>query len=157
MERRDGRALVGGDLVVADNADDELVPEGARLAQRVAVAVVHHVEAAIHVDAHGAPASAAEPAAERVDGRQGGNGDGAGEVERDHGRPQHDPADDARRHQLGAAAPRPRLHNELGDWTVRERHNRKEEGDWSCARGRGRRDLGLGIGARGWRRYRHSR
>lgn len=115
MERRDGRALVGGDLVVADNADDELVPEGVRLAQRVAVAVVHHVEAAIHVDAHGTSASAAEPAAERVDGRQGGNGDGPGEVERDHGRPQHDPADDACRHQLGAAAPRPRLHNELGD------------------------------------------
>jgi hypothetical protein len=56
-ERRNGRSLVGLDLVVADEADDELVPEGARLAQRVAVAEVHHVKASVHVDAHGAAAA----------------------------------------------------------------------------------------------------
>ena len=36
VERRNWRPLVGLDLFVADDADDELVPEGARLAQRVA-------------------------------------------------------------------------------------------------------------------------
>ncbi|BAT15653.1 Os12g0121150, partial [Oryza sativa Japonica Group] len=46
------------------------------------------------------------------------------------------------------------------NWEIEQcekERDRKEEGDWSCARERGRRDLGLGIGARGWRRYRHSR
>ena len=59
-ECRNGQYLVGLDLVVADEADDELVPEGARLAQRVAVAVVHHVEASVHIDAHGAAAAGTE-------------------------------------------------------------------------------------------------
>ena len=58
MERRDGGSRVGGELVITDDADDELVPERPRLAQRVAVAVVHHVEAAVHVDPHGAVAAA---------------------------------------------------------------------------------------------------
>lgn len=113
MERRDGGSLVGLDLVVADDADDELVPERARLAQRVAVAVVHHVEAAIHVDAHGAAGPAAEAAAERAEGRRQGQGrDGGGparEVEREHRGAQHDAADHARRQRPRAAAI-PRVH-----------------------------------------------
>jgi hypothetical protein len=111
VERRDGGSLVGLDLVVADDADDELVPERARLAQRVAVAVVHHVEAAVHVDAHGAAAAAATE--KRADGRRQGQGrDGGGparEVEREHRRAQHDAADDARRQRPRAAAI-PRVH-----------------------------------------------
>lgn len=98
MERRDGWSLVSLDLVVADDADDELVPERPGLAQRVAVAVVHHVEAAVHVDAHGAAVAAA--AAERAEGRQGQGRDGGGparEVQRQHRGAQHDAADHARR------------------------------------------------------------
>ena len=91
VERRNWRPFVGLDLFVADDADDELVPEGARLAQRVAVSVVHHVEAAVHVDAHGA----AEAAPDGVERRQGRN---------EHGGAQHDAADDARRQRPGAAA-----------------------------------------------------
>ena len=45
-ECRNGQYLVGLDLVVADEADDELVP---------AVTVVLHVEASVHVDAHWGP------------------------------------------------------------------------------------------------------
>lgn len=116
MERRDGRPLVGLDLVVADDADDELVPEGARLSQRVAVSVVHHIEASVHVDAHGAAAAAPEPAPERVERRQGRNGSGPREVEREHGGAQHDAADDARRQRPGAAAGAgTRLHGGGGD------------------------------------------
>ena len=91
MEGRNRRPFVCLDLFVADDADDELVPEGARLAQRVAVSVVHHVEAAVHVDAHGA----AEAAPDGVERRQGRN---------EHGGAQHDAADDARRQRPGAAA-----------------------------------------------------
>jgi len=100
VERRNWRPFVGLDLFVADDADDELVPEGARLAQRVAVSVVHHVEAAVHVDAHGAAAAAPD----RVERRQGRNGHGPREVEREHGCAQNDAADDARRQRPGAAA-----------------------------------------------------
>ena len=103
VERRNWRPFVGLDLFVADDADDELVPEGARLAQRVAVSVVHHVEAAVHVDAHGA-AAAAEPAPDRVERQQGRKGHGPREVEREHGCAQHDAANDARRQRTGAAA-----------------------------------------------------
>lgn len=49
----DWRALVGGDLGVADDADHQLVAKRPRLAEGIAVAVVHHVEASVHVNAHG--------------------------------------------------------------------------------------------------------
>lgn len=55
MKRRNGRSFIGYDLFVANNTDDQLVTERTRLTQRVAVAVVHHVEAAVHVDADGPP------------------------------------------------------------------------------------------------------
>lgn len=105
MQRRDGGSLVGGDLVVADDADDELVPERPRLAQRVAVAVVHHVEAAVHVDPHRA-AAPPEPPPEGLDGRQARGRGASAEVERDHRGAQHDATDHARRHRPRAAAPR---------------------------------------------------
>lgn len=51
MEGSDGGAFVEGNFGVTDDADDELIPEGTGLAQGVAVAVVHHVEATVHVNA----------------------------------------------------------------------------------------------------------
>lgn len=53
MDGGDWRALVGGDLGVADDADHQLVAKRPRLAEGIAVAVVHHVEASVHVNAHG--------------------------------------------------------------------------------------------------------
>jgi hypothetical protein len=50
------RPLAAPDLRVGDEAYDELVPEGLGLAERVCVAVVHQVEAAVHVDADRATA-----------------------------------------------------------------------------------------------------
>jgi hypothetical protein len=118
VHRRDGRALVGLDLLVADDADDELVAEGARLAQRVAMAVVHHVEAAVHVHAHRALAAAPEPAPERVHRRQRRDGHGTGEVERQQRGAQHDASDDARRQRPGtpSSAAAPRLHGDTEEW-----------------------------------------
>jgi hypothetical protein len=73
VHRRDGRTLVGLDLLVVDNANDELVAEGSRLAQSVAVAVVHHVEAAVHVHAYRAAATAPRtpPRSASTGGRDG--------------------------------------------------------------------------------------
>jgi hypothetical protein len=112
VHRRDGRTLVGLDLLVVDNANDELVAEGSRLAQSVAVAVVHHVEAAVHVHAYRAAATAPEPPPERVDRRQRRNGHGAGKVEREHRGAQHDAPDYARRQRPNAATAAPRLHGD---------------------------------------------
>jgi hypothetical protein len=126
VERRNGGPLVGLDLVVADDADDELVPERARLAQRVAVSVVHHVEAAVHVDPHGAAAAAAERAEKRRQGQVRDGGRPAREVEREHRGAQNDAADDARHQRPGAAAI-PRVHGHGWRW----------EGGGLLLRGRG--------------------
>lgn len=69
--------LVDPDLAVRDQAHHQHVAQRPRLPQRVRVAVVHHVEAAVHIHTHGrAPAPAA-----RVPGQgareEGGDGPGA--------------------------------------------------------------------------------
>lgn len=51
IERSNRGAFVDDDFSVADNADNQLVAEGTCLTERVAVAVVHHVKAAVHVNA----------------------------------------------------------------------------------------------------------
>lgn len=52
MDWSNRRALVGSDLRVADDTDDQLVAERPRLAQGIAVPVVHHIEAPVHVNPH---------------------------------------------------------------------------------------------------------
>lgn len=46
----DGRALVGTDLVLRTNTDDENISQGSGLPEGVGVAEMHGVEAAVHVD-----------------------------------------------------------------------------------------------------------
>lgn len=53
VERGYRGTLIDDDFGVADDSDDQLVSEGTSLTESVAVAVVHHVEAAIHVNSDG--------------------------------------------------------------------------------------------------------
>lgn len=66
--------LVHPDLAVRDQPHHQHVPQGFRLPQRVGVAVVHHVEAAVHVHPHrsaGAPAAGVPRQGPREEGRDG--------------------------------------------------------------------------------------
>lgn len=98
LQGRHGGPLVHDDLRVADDADHELVPQGAGLPEGVAVAVVHHVEAPVHVDPHRPllpPPPAAEPGPDPERG--------AVEVEPEQRGPDDDAADEERREELGLA------------------------------------------------------
>lgn len=48
-KRSDGRTFIDGDFLIANYANNQLVAEGPSLAEGITVAVMHHVEAAIHV------------------------------------------------------------------------------------------------------------
>lgn len=92
MERNDGRPLVSRDLVVTDNPDNKLVSERLSLPQGVAVSIVHHVEAAVHVDPDGLPPPPPDPRQPRP-----------GERRREEGEREEQPAEEARHDAAGAS------------------------------------------------------
>ena len=69
--------LVHPDLAVRDQAHHQHVPQGLGLPERVGVAVVHHVEAAVHVHPHGCARAPAAGMPREGAGEEGGDGPGA--------------------------------------------------------------------------------
>ena len=53
VKRGNGRTLVGNDLGVTNNPNNQLVTQGTSLAKGIAMAIMHHVKATVHVDANG--------------------------------------------------------------------------------------------------------
>lgn len=67
VKRGNGGALIGNDLCITNNPNNQLVAEGTSLAKGIAMAIMHHIEAAVHVDANGLlVASSALPELARV-------------------------------------------------------------------------------------------
>ena len=69
--------LVHPDLAVRDQAHHQHVPQRLGLPQRVGVAVVHHVEAAVHVHADRCARAPAAGVSREGAGEEGGDGPGA--------------------------------------------------------------------------------
>lgn len=53
VKRGNGRTLVGNDLGVTNNPHNQLVTQCTSLAKGIAVPIMHHVKATIHVDTNG--------------------------------------------------------------------------------------------------------
>lgn len=53
IKRSNRRAFVCNNFRIADNSNHQLVAQSSRLAKGIAVAVMHHIKAAIHVNPYG--------------------------------------------------------------------------------------------------------